>query len=87
MSTTEDIRKWFDDGAESGYDFMLIVCQENSENVFPVYTYVTTQAERIAEYTRMRHKVLESYDLSVDIDLQIKMKRAYFGMNTPNPNV
>jgi deferrochelatase/peroxidase EfeB len=87
MSTTEDIRKWFDDGTESGYDFMLIVCAENSENVFPVYTHVTNHAQRIAEYESMKHKVLESYDLSVDIDLQIRMKRAYFGVNTPNPNV
>jgi hypothetical protein len=87
MSTTEDIRKWFDDGAESGYDFMLIVCAKNSDNVFPVYTYTANTAERAAEYTGTNHNVLESYDLSVDIDLQIRMKRAYFGMNTPNPNV
>jgi deferrochelatase/peroxidase EfeB len=87
MSTTEDIRKWFDDGAESGYDFMLIVCAKNSDNVFPVYTHTSNTAERAAEYAQIQHNVLESYDLSVDIDLQIRMKRAYFGMNTPNPNV
>jgi len=87
VSTTEDIRKWFDDGAESGYDFMLIVCHVNGDNPFPIYTYVANHAQRIAEYEQIQHKVLESYDLSVDIDLQIRMKRAYFGMNTPNPNV
>ena len=87
MSTTEDIRKWYDDGEESGYDFMLIVCGINRDDPFPVYTHTSNHAQRIAEYESIKHKVLESYDLSVDIDLQIRMKRAYFGMNTPNPNV
>jgi hypothetical protein len=86
MSTTQNIREWYADGDESAYDFMLIVCSKNSDEPFPVYAYVTNYADRIAEYERMGYQILESYDLSVSIDLQIKLKQAFYGPSTPAPD-
>ena len=71
------IREWLDDGIESDYDYMLVVCHIMSTEPFPDYVAASRLAEVVDIHHRQMNKVLEIYDLKADLEVQIRTPRSW----------
>jgi len=78
MSTTKaDLKRWFKEGRADGNKWMIVVCDTFSYDDYPVY--VKKDAEFDAVYRKYvsgenMQRIMESYDLSKDMNTQMTSK-------------
>lgn len=91
MATTQStITEWFESGIENEHKWMLVVCDTFDYVDYPVYA--DSVAEFDSKYERNNgvdmQRVMEVYDLSLDLASQIKAKRnwSYPTKSKFNPN-
>lgn len=79
MTTKEDIEKWFENGIKENATHMIIVCDTYSYEDYPVYVTKDEKVEnKINEYKeKYMQKIMEVYDLSTGIDVQINKRRNF----------
>jgi hypothetical protein len=77
-ATKEQISKWFDFAKQSGFAYMIIVCDMFEYTDYPVYVYagnnLRERANRVIA-TDMQ-VIMECYDLSMDKEAQFAERRA-----------
>lgn len=77
-ATHNDIRNWLDRGIKDGATHVIIVCDTYDFEDYPVY--VMPEQSAVEEYSRNHgtnmQKVMEVYNLSLDIDIQLSEHRA-----------
>lgn len=79
MASREDLKLWFLEGRELDHDFMIIACDTFDNSTYPIYT-------KLKDFWRFhdRHnnvnmqKIVEVYNLKIDMITQLQLKRAYF---------
>jgi len=78
MSTTvENIRAWLG-GRETHHSHMLVVTDTFDYCDYPVYVSNDQDIhEIVSSYPKNMQKLTEVYNLSMDIDLQLKERRCY----------
>ena len=76
--TTDDIQRWIDDAIEEGATHLMIVCDTFDYDDYPVKIMPGESApHKYVEYnTKEMQKVMEVYDLSLDINEQLNEHRA-----------
>lgn len=73
-ATRQDIRLWFREAARDGTStHMLVVCDEFSYEDYPVMVDIREYAveDAIAAHSKNMQKVMEVYDLGIDMDQQL----------------
>ncbi len=79
MTTVTTIRGWLEHAIDQGATHMLVVCDTFDMDNYPVYVAPNESArKKVDEY---HHKdmqgVIEVYDLSLDIEMQLQERRAW----------
>ncbi|MAH32707.1 MAG: hypothetical protein CMG78_11955 [Marinobacter sp.] len=85
IAKTEDIRRWFQNGVEIGSTHLIVVNDTFNWSDYPVQVSEDEDVEEVAKkyhYRMNMQKVMEVYDLSVDMEMQIKEHRAFHGVNS-----
>ena len=80
MATTkQDIREWLAQAKQAGATHMLVVCDSFDYEDFPVYVSKEQDVKKVYETNdnALMQKVMEVYNLSMDIELQLKEHRAF----------
>lgn len=80
MGTTQnDIRSWIERGKAQGAMHVIVVCDTFSYEDYPVFVMPGTDARKKSEEYNDRNmrRLMEVYDLSLDIDEQIAERRAF----------
>jgi hypothetical protein len=82
MATTkEDLREWLLAGKEKGEKYMLVYCDTFDNTDYPIYAkdcieFWEIYGEKTFTGKDMK-RLMEVYDLSLDIETQLKEARAY----------
>lgn len=78
-TTKEDIRGWLKYGQEQGATHMIVVCDTFDWEDYPVYVMPTDDVhQKFASYNGPNmQKVMEVYNLSKDIEMQLGKTRAF----------
>jgi hypothetical protein len=80
MATSkEDIRGWIERGKKEGATHMIVVCDTFDHSDYPVFVSLGENAREKAKAndgTNMQ-RVMEVYNLSMDIDAQMAEHRAF----------
>ena len=80
MVTTQDtIRRWLLEGKEEGATHVIVACDTFDWSDYPVYVQPGEQVEEtFAKYNgKNMQKVMEVYDLALDIEAQLSEVRAW----------
>ena len=78
MTTKEEIGTWFDKGKESGFLYMIVVCDTFDHEDYPVYTKEEDFKKEYDAHNNINmQRVMEVYDLSIDKEFQINQGRAF----------
>lgn len=80
-TTQEDIRTWFKDGVKRKATHMVVACDTFDYSDYPVFV---TTADDVATVASAAHaanmqKVMEVYDLNMDMEAQLAEHRALHG--------
>ena len=80
-TTREQIRGWLERGVADGATHMVVACDTFDWEDYPVYV---SPGESVAEVAEAHHgegmqKVMEVYDLGMDLDAQLAEARAWHG--------
>ena len=91
MATTKnEIRRWLEDGMEKGASHVVVLCDTFDWEDFPVLVYPGEDpTERVAAYRREHgdtFKVMECYDLGINIERQLDEFRARHWTPHPSPS-
>ena len=85
-ATVKDIRRWYEEGKDKGAKFVVIRCDTYDWSDYPVFCTSDTElrktigkatgpGQRIDDGSTI--KVMEVYDLGVDLDEQLAEYRAW----------
>ncbi len=75
MTTQDDIRKWIEREPHSKY--MLVICDTFDYNDYPAFVEDDKECLETIENPGKMQKVMEVYNLSLDIETQLKESRAW----------
>jgi len=82
MATTkQDIARWFQSGKDKGATHMVVVCDTFDWSDYPAYVSESEDVQAIAEEHHKSGKVMEVYDLRMDMEMQLSERRAFHGVN------
>jgi len=75
-ASTSDIRRWFIEGKKDGATHMIVVCDSFDWSNYPVYVKAGENPREIASGYNGKdmQKVMEVYNLSMDMDKQLNSK-------------
>lgn len=80
MTTKEEIRDWLKTGIQKNATHVIIMCDTFDHEDYPVYISkdqdIKQEYEKRANGTNMQ-RVMEVYNLSMDIEEQLKEHRAF----------
>jgi len=78
-ATREDIKTWLKNGKKQGATHVIIVCDTFDHDDYPVYVMPHQNARKEYEERNGKNmqRVMEVYNLSMDIALQMAEKRAF----------
>ena len=78
-ATRQDVEGWVIQAKEQGYMFLIVACDRFDYDNYPIYCNSGMDCD--FQLSRIRcsemHTVDEVYDMSMDIDAQLKERRAY----------
>lgn len=80
MATTKDtIHRWIKRGIEENATHMIVVCDTFDHTDYPVYVYSSQLTKEKIEYIQnaSMQRVMEVYNLSMDIEAQLNQFRAW----------
>ena len=77
MTTKDDIRRWLDRGKKQGATHMVVVCDTYDYEDYPVFVNSPADAEKAFEAPGEMQRGMEIYNLGMDLELQIAMRRCY----------
>jgi hypothetical protein len=80
MNTTPDtIREWLKQGQEQHATHMLVVCDTYDWEDYPVYVSPEEDVQKVIEANNGPNmtKLMECYNLSIDIQMQLNEFRAF----------
>ncbi len=73
MTTIKTIRKWLERGKEEGATHVIVVCDTFDYEDYPVMVSPGEDVrEKETEYSDNMQKVMEVYNLNMDIEEQLK---------------
>ncbi|MBI4450107.1 hypothetical protein HY634_03545 [Candidatus Uhrbacteria bacterium] len=90
MATTqEEIRGWLREGKDKGATHVIVACDEFDGEDYPVFVMPGEDvAQRAAALDGPNmQKVMEVYDLSLDLEMQLREERAYHGYTPKTPEI
>lgn len=77
-TTQEDISRWIKSGKDNGAKFLIVACDTFDYEDYPIYCKDAVECKK--EYDnhngKNMQKIMEVYDLSKDINLQLKKGRS-----------
>jgi len=78
-TTRDDIRAWLERGKKEGATHVIVVCDTFDYGDYPVMVMPGENAnEKFEEYCKKEmQRVMEVYDLRMDIESQLKERRAF----------
>lgn len=78
-ATRQEIYKWLIGAKESGATHLIIVCDTYDWTDFPVMHFIGPVQDTIDSHNdhQKMMKVMEVYDMSLDLDMQLNEPRAY----------
>lgn len=79
-ATKDDIRSWFRKGvfsSEAPYRYMVIRCDTLTWDDYPSYCVTAAGAKAIISSPGYMQKVVEVYDLTMDMETQLSEQRAW----------
>jgi hypothetical protein len=77
-ATFEDIKGWLNRGKEKGATHVIVVCDTYDFDDYPVYVLPTENVHEVEKkYYGNMQRIMEVYNLSMDIDKQMKQVRAF----------
>lgn len=78
-ATRDDIEGWLVRGKREGATHVIVVCDTFDWDDYPVYVQSGEQVqEKMEEYNgKNMQKIMEVYNLSLDIETQLKERRAW----------
>jgi hypothetical protein len=74
-TTVQDIRRWLA-RADEDDEFMVVVCDTFDYEDYPVFCTASECIERVEDPGSMQ-RVMEVYDLSMDLEAQLRERRAW----------
>ena len=78
MSTSrEDIRAWLRDGKARGKTHLVVVCDTWDHDDYPVECESKEAAKALVRNPGSMQRVMEVYNLSMDLESQLAEHRAY----------
>lgn len=75
MTSKSEIKGWLE-RAEPEHNYMLVVCDTFDHEDYPVLV-INDVAAAIEYYSKNMQKVMEVYNLSMDLDEQLDAYRSY----------
>lgn len=75
MPELDTFRRWFEKGKSQNARYMMVYCDTFDYGDYPVY--VKDAQEYFVKKSSYKDRLMEVYDLSMDMDEQISEKRAY----------
>ena len=90
MATTQqDIRDWLHEGKRKGATHVIVACDTFDHSDYPVYVMPGEDiAKRAAALDGPNmQRVMEVYDLSLDLEAQLREERAYHGYTPRTPEI
>lgn len=81
MTTQSEIKGWIDKAKEMGASHLLVVCDTFDWEDYPVEVMPSQELKEVARgyHGPNMQKVMECYDLSLDIASQLAEVRAFHG--------
>jgi len=76
-ASKQKLRQWFMEGAKEGYEFMIVCCDTFSLDDYPAYTRGGLTAFKETYKRLMDDRIMEVYDLRMDIEMQMNETRAF----------
>jgi len=78
-ATKDDIRRWVENSKSQNYDYVIIVCDQYDWSDFPVPVMEKDFEEAYKANTGQHNacKIMEVYDLKLDIESQLNERRAF----------
>jgi len=78
-TTSQDIIRWFERGIEDKKDNMIIVCDSYDYSDYPVFTTGLEEFKKEHDNHNLKNmqKIMEVYDLHMNMDTQMKEHRAF----------
>ena len=78
-TTKQDIQRWLNSAQEKGCSHLIVVCDTFDWGDYPVYVGKNEDIHQRIEHFRNAdmQKIMEVYNLSMDIDVQMNEVRAY----------
>ena len=75
----KDIRRWLNNGIKNGATHVIVVCDTYDHRDYPVYVKPSQSVnEKVTFYQSVSmQRVMEVYNLSVDIEAQLNQFRAW----------
>lgn len=80
MSTKKvDIARWIEEGLEKGATHLIVVVDTFDYEDFPVYVMPGQNAQQVVnqESGKSMQRIMEVYNLSMDLNQQLNQRRAY----------
>lgn len=77
MTTREDIRAWLDRAKNEGATHMLVACDSFGGEDYPVFVMPGKSPRAEAARLGNMQRVMECYDLALDIEMQLQEYRAF----------
>jgi hypothetical protein len=78
MTTKQDIKEWLDEAKAKNATHMLVVCDTFDYEDYPVYVLSGQDVNKqILFYSKDMQKVMEVYNLNMNIDYQLNEQRSY----------
>ncbi len=79
MTTNNEIKEWFVRGKDKGASRMIVVCDTFDYEDYPVYCDVGEVGDAVRKYSNTNNmsRVMEVYDLNMNMEDQLSEHRAY----------
>lgn len=78
-ASVETIKRWFETAQDMGMTHLIIVCDVSKPEDYPVYVGSSVDVQSVVELKACQsaQKVVEVYNLSVNIDGQLQQTRSW----------
>lgn len=75
-TSRKDIKEWFEHGVEQKATHLLIICDTYDWEDYPSYAYSLEQAKKSFNSPGEMQRIMEVYNLSIDMDKQLNEHRS-----------
>lgn len=77
MTTQEDVKRWLNEAKERKAKFMIVVVDTFDYEDYPVFCLTAEECLEKSRNPGQMQRIMEVYDLSLDLDTQVNERRAY----------